>query len=71
MVASLVPDKRGQRRRKWLVFIVIELDRSSQRVYRRYWRRFGIECGYYLLRCVRAKTTPLILLYVSFSWALA
>lgn len=57
MVASLVPDQSGQRRRKWLAFIVIELDWSPQRVYHRYRRRFGIECSYRLLRCVRAKTT--------------
>lgn len=57
MVASLVPDKSGQRRRKWLAFIVIELDWSPHRVYRRYRRRFGIECSYRLLRCVCPKTT--------------
>jgi hypothetical protein len=57
MVASLVPDKSGQRRRKWLAFIVIALDWSPQRVYRRYRRRFGIECSYRLLRGVRATTT--------------
>jgi putative transposase len=57
MVATLVPDKTGQRRRKWLAFIVIELDWSPHRIYRRYRRRFGIECSYRLLRCVRARTT--------------
>jgi hypothetical protein len=57
MVASLVPDKSGRRRRKWLAFIVIELDWSPHKVYDRYRRRFGIECSYRLLRCVRAKTT--------------
>lgn len=57
MIASLVPDKSGQRRRKWLAFIVIELDWPPQRIYCRYRRRFGIECSYRLLRCVRAKTS--------------
>jgi len=57
MLATLVPDKTGRRRRKWLAFIVIHLDWSPQRIYRRYRRRFGIECSYRLLRCVRARTT--------------
>jgi len=57
LVATLVPDKSGQRRRKWLAFIVIELDCSPQKVYHRYRRRFGIECSYRLLRWVHARTT--------------
>lgn len=57
MIATLVPDKKGRRRRKWLAFIAIHLDWSPQRVYRRYRRRFGIECSYHLLRTVRARTT--------------
>jgi IS4 transposase len=57
MVATLVPDKSGRRRRKWLAFIVIELDWSAHKVYDRYRRRFGIECSYRLLRAVRARTT--------------
>ena len=32
MKASLVPDKTGQRRRKWLAFIVILLDWSAEKV---------------------------------------
>jgi len=55
--ASLVPDKTGQRRRKWLAFIVILLDWSAEKVYQAYRRRFGVECSYRLLRRVRAITT--------------
>ena len=40
--ASLVPDKTGQRRRKWLAFIVIELDWSVEKVHHEYRRRFGV-----------------------------
>jgi hypothetical protein len=55
--ASLVPDKTGKRRRKWLAFIVIELEWSVEQVYQQYRRRFGIEGSYRLLRRVRATTT--------------
>ncbi|MBL6983790.1 MAG: hypothetical protein ISR58_21615 [Anaerolineales bacterium] len=57
MKASLVPDKTGKRRRKWLSFIVILLDWSADKVYQQYRRRFGVECSYRLLRRVRATTT--------------
>ncbi len=57
MKASLVPDKTGKRRRKWLAFIVILLDWSAEKIYQQYRRRFGIECSYRLLRRVRATTT--------------
>jgi putative transposase len=57
MKASLVPDKSGKRRRKWLAFIVILLDWSAEKVYQKYRRRFGVECSYRLLRRVRATTT--------------
>lgn len=57
--ASLVPDKSGKRRRKWLAFIVIELDWSPQKIYQEYRRRFGVECSYRLMRRVRAITTSL------------
>jgi putative transposase len=56
-VATLVPDKSGQRRRKWVLFIVIHLDWSPHKIYDEYRRRFGIECSYRLLRQVRASTT--------------
>jgi hypothetical protein len=57
MVATLVPDKTGKRRRKWLAFIVIELDWSPFKIHDTYRRRFGIECSYRLLRRGRASTT--------------
>jgi len=55
--ATLVPDKSGKRRRKWLAFIVIELDWPPEKVQHEYRRRFGIECSYRILRRVRAMTT--------------
>lgn len=55
--ATLVPDKTGTRRRKWLAFIVILLDWSPDKVHEQYRRRFGVECSYRILRRVRASTT--------------
>jgi hypothetical protein len=55
--ATLVPDKTGKRRRKWLAFIVILLDWSPDKVHEQYRRRFGVECSYRILRRVRASTT--------------
>ena len=55
--ASLVPDQTGQRRRKWLAFMVIGLDWTVETIYQEYRRRFGIECSYRILRRVRAMTT--------------
>jgi len=57
MKASLVPDRTGKLRRKWLAFIVILLDWSVEKIYQEYRRRFGVECSYRLLRRVRATTT--------------
>jgi len=57
MKASLVPDQSGQRRRKWLSFIVILLDWSVDKIHDEYRRRFGVECSYRLLRRIRATTT--------------
>jgi putative transposase len=57
LVASLVPDKTGKRRRKWLAFIVVQLDWAPQKIYPRYRRRFGIECSYRSMRQARARTT--------------
>lgn len=55
--ATLVPDKSGKRRRKWLAFIVIELDWPPEKIHHQYRRRFGIECSYRIMRRVRAMTT--------------
>lgn len=57
MKASLVPDQTGQRRRKWLSFIVILLNWSVDKIHDEYRRRFGVECSYRLLRRIRATTT--------------
>jgi len=57
MKASLVADKTGKLRRKWLAFIVILLDWSPEKIYQKYRRRFGVECSYRLLRRLRATTT--------------
>ena len=57
MKASLVPDKTGKKRRKWLAFIVILLDWPADKVFEEYRRRFGIECSYRILRRLRATTT--------------
>jgi putative transposase len=57
MKASLVPDKTGKKRRKWLAFIIILLDWSADKVFEEYRRRFGIECSYRILRRLRATTT--------------
>jgi IS4 transposase len=51
-----VPDKRGRRRVKWLVFVVIHLDWSAKKVAQRYRRRFGIESTYRQLNPLRART---------------
>jgi len=50
VVATLVPDKDGKRRRKWLLFVTPGIDWKPKTVYRRYRRRFGIESSYRMLR---------------------
>lgn len=57
VVATLVPDKTKKRRRKWLLFVMLDLDWTPQQVYQRYRLRFGIETSYRILRRVRIKTT--------------
>jgi hypothetical protein len=57
VVATCVPDKHKQRRRKWLLYVVLGLDWNPQTIYRRYRLRFGIESSYRILRRVRIKTT--------------
>lgn len=56
VVATLVPNKEKQLRRKWLLFVVVALDWTPKTVYRRYRFRFGIECSYRMLRQMRSKT---------------
>jgi putative transposase len=57
VVATLVPGKDKKRRRKWLLYVVINLDWKPKTIYRRYRSRFGIETSYRILRRVRVKTT--------------
>jgi putative transposase len=57
VVATLVPNKHKQRRRKWQLFVVLGLDWAPRKVYQRYRYRFGIESSYRILRRVRIKTT--------------
>lgn len=57
VVATLPPGKDGKRRRKWLLFVVINLDWSAHVIYQRYRRRFGIESSYRIGRTVRIQTT--------------
>lgn len=57
MKATLVRGKNGKLRRKWLAFVVVLLDWTPKKVYKRYRRRFGIECSYRMMRQVRVMTT--------------
>ena len=57
VVATRVPGKDGKRHRKWLLYVLVNLDWSPQTVYRRYRFRFGIESSYRILRRVRIKTS--------------
>ncbi len=59
LVATLPPGRDGRRRRKWLLFVVIELDWSPQTIKARYRRRFGIECSYRQGRRVRIMTNSM------------
>ena len=55
--ATLVAGKNGKLRRKWLAFVVILIDWTPKKIYKRYRRRFGIECSYRMMRQVRVITT--------------
>ncbi len=59
LVATLPPGRDGRRRRKWLMFVVIELDWSPRTIKTRYRRRFGIECSYRQGRRVRIITNSM------------
>jgi putative transposase len=57
LVATQVHNpKRGCKQRKWLAFVLVHLDWTAHQVYRRYRRRFGIECSYRGLRQVKVLT---------------
>jgi hypothetical protein len=55
--ATLVPGKDKKLRRKWLAYVVIDLAWTPKKIYKRYRRRFGIECSYRIMRQVRVMTT--------------
>lgn len=57
LVETRVRDPKTKcRQRKWLAFVLINLDWTPRQVYRKYRRRFGIETSYRLLRQVKVLT---------------
>jgi DDE family transposase len=50
-------DKNGQRRWKWLAYVLVELWWSPAEVFVLYRRRFGIECSYRSMQHTKAATT--------------
>jgi hypothetical protein len=57
LVDTRVPDpKTKHKQRKWLAFVLVQLDWTPRQVYSKYRRRFGIEASYRLLRQVKALT---------------
>jgi len=57
LVDTRVRDPKTKRRqRKWLAFVLVNLDWSPHQVYRKYRRRFGIEASYRLMRQVKVLT---------------
>ncbi|MEO1664913.1 MAG: transposase [Chloroflexota bacterium] len=57
VVATLPRGKHGRRRRKWLLFVLIELDWTPEVVMRCYRRRFDIECTYRQMRQLRVVSS--------------
>ena len=57
LVDTRVPDpKTKHKQRKWLAFVLVNLDWTPHQVYTQYRRRFGIEVSYRLLRQVKVLT---------------
>lgn len=56
LVASCRAQKGGKKRRKWLAFVLVNLNWTPQVVYKKYRRRFGIECSYRILRQAKVLT---------------
>lgn len=57
LVDTRVPDpKTKQKQRKWLAFVLVQLDWTAAQVMKKYRRRFGIEASYRLLRQVKVLT---------------
>ncbi len=48
--------KMKRKQRKWLAFVLVNLDWTPHQVYTKYRRRFGIEASYRILRQVKALT---------------
>jgi len=48
--------KTKRKQRKWLAFVLVNLDWTPHQVYTKYRRRFGIEASYRLLRQVKVLT---------------
>ena len=48
--------KTKRKQRKWLAFVLVNLDWTPHQVYSNYRRRFGIEASYRILRQVKALT---------------
>lgn len=71
MVATLVPDASGKKRRKWLAFVLLGLNWSPAQVYQRYRHHFGIEASYRILRQARLYTTSRNPAFRFFALALA
>lgn len=57
VVATLPHGKDGKRRRKWLLFVVIDCDWHPKVIMRCYRRRFGIECDYRQMRQMRVVSS--------------
>lgn len=56
LVATCRPQKGGQKKRKWLAFVLVKLIWTPKLVYKKYRRRFGIECSYRILRQAKVFT---------------
>lgn len=57
LVDTRVRDPKTKRKqRKWLAFVLVNLDWTPHQVYTKYRRRFGIEASYRLLRQVKVLT---------------
>jgi len=57
VVDTRVHDPKTKRKqRKWLAFVLVNLDWTPHQVYAKYRRRFGIEASYRLLRQVKVLT---------------
>lgn len=57
LVDTRVHDPKTKRKqRKWLAFVLVQLDWIPRQVYSKYRRRFGIEASYRLLRQVKVLT---------------